>query len=654
LYYAKELFSLLSKAKWHFRLSYSTPLKLTAKKVGSKTRKTKEYFRSLYKEVLGVALEQVPSIEDTAFKLKTVEKVLDYLQIYLENQSIDKGIVSFYERKPEWGSEKNSKEARYTAGSQLSFDVLQSEKNPYVNKLVQDAIYVTPPEYARDMAKCALDAFGSDSRKIDFGDSAIGTGALFLALKKWVDIVNETQNSKYEFNSAIGVDIDKMMAQESFIRYSKRGLAVIYGDAILPNTDLGLARNLMLVNPPYNRHENIPKGYQQRINAFAEKQTGIKILGDAGLYVYHLLIMDKWLGENGVAAWLIPSIFLQSRYGRAVREYLLNNVQMVQLHVYDEEKLQFDNTHISTTIVTFEKKSKVDSANIRISYGDSVMKPLSVFEARSADFEDSLENWRKIIYRTCTSQHKIGISPKIIRFDELFDIKRGLATGANSFFVLDRKKAEQIMIPNFALKPILPKARYLNSLIINAQEDGFPDVSPQLVLIDCDINEKIISQKHPNFFAYLEMAKQKDDDGKSIVDRALVRGRRPWYKQEKREAPPFLLTYMGRKKSKLPPLYFILNRSEATALNTYILLYPKPWLDKLLKEDMSLYENLLSSLNQTAKQIISQQTRIYAGGLQKLEPGELKGLSLIDIPSKIAQAFEHNKNDFGGFFHSQG
>jgi len=489
------------------------------------------------------------------------------------------------------------------------------------------------------MAFSALQAFSDDSIQIDFGDSAIGTGALFLALKQYLEFYNHKCGTNFNFLSAVGVDIDKDMAEEAFVRYSKRGLSIIYGDSISPGINLGPLRNLMLVNPPYNRHENIPREYRLEIARLAKKQTGIKVKGDSGLYVYHLLIMDKWLAYEGIAVWLLPTIFLQSRYGDAIRNYLLNNVDLISLHIYDDEKQQFANISISTTIVTFKKRLTDNSNTVSISYGESAISPSFQFSVNKQYLFEEKINWRNAIYNSNNSTVLNDVSNHI-KFDDIFDIKRGIATGANDFFVMDRQKAKQLNIPNDVLIPLLPKARNLNSLIINQDNDGYPNLSPQLVLIDTDIDEKQIRRKHPDFFEYLQKAKIKDENGKSIIDRALVKGRTPWYKQERRNAPLYLLTYMGRNKKDLPPLYFILNRSKAIALNTYILLYPKNWLMELLMEDMNLQEIFLVTLNKTAEQIISQQARIYSGGLQKIEPGELKRLSIIDLPKEISDAYD--------------
>lgn len=521
--YAKKLYSLLAKRGWHFKLSFEESRRLTEKTIGSKTPNDLflQNIELLFKEILGKSVSEfLKNNIDNDSKLGLIKKILDQLYKYLSVHSIDKKIESYYKDQesinnlPSYIDE--SKNSTYVE-NYLSVNPLFFDNTP-VEKPVPDAIFVTPPEYARDMAKCALDAFGNDSRKIDFGDSAVGTGALFLALKNLLYETNEAKNTKYEISSAIGIDIDEKMAKEASFRYGKRGLAIIYGDSISPDINLGSQRNLMLVNPPYNRQEHIPKKYRLQARQLAKEQTGINIMGDAGLYVYHLLIMDKWLSKDGVAVWLLPSFFLQSKYGEAVRQYLLNKVQLIRLHIYNDKKLQFENFYISTTIVIFKKEIPEESVGIIVSYGESMVKPSFNAMVDRKSFLETSGNWRKIVNRTNENQDLNNCDSKQIKFEDLFDIKRGLATGANSFFVMKRIEAEKRGIPDFALKPLLPKARYLNSLIINSQDDGYPDVEPQLVLIDCNLDEEIIRKKYPDFFNYLQVAKEKGKDGKSILN----------------------------------------------------------------------------------------------------------------------------------------
>lgn len=621
--YAKKVYQLLASEKWHFKLSFDKPRKLTEQKVGIKTYE-KPDFESVFKEVIGEGYQNfLKNYEkNIEIKLKLMEKVLYQLNLYIKSSKVE-SVESFYDGEMLW-RENNDVKQEYRQ-MRFRFDPLSIEDTPVmIRKPVTDAIYITPPEYARDMVECGMVALGDNVKEIDFGDSAIGTGTLFLALRRWVD---EKQRVGYRIRSAIGIDIDKKMVEEAYVRYHKRGLEVIYGDALLSGIDLGEKRNLMLVNPPFNRYEEIPKDYREEIHRIAKEQTGIDVASNAGLYVYHLLIMDKWLCNDAVAVWLLPSIFMQVKYGEAIRTYLLNNVQLIKIHIYNEEIEQFDNTNVSTAIVVFRKKKSEEKEKILISYGASMNHPINYRYVERDMLLESMDNWRAISNRN----ESWDMLQKRVTFNDLFEIKRGVATGANSYFVMTREKATRLQIPDIALKPLIPKARYLKSLVIEKTEDGYPDVDPQWVIIDCDLDETVIKKLYPCFYDYLQLAKVKGDDGIAIVDRALIKKRKPWYKQEKRDPPAFLLTYMGRNKENLPPLYFIWNKSQAIALNTYLLLYPRQWLrDKFLENPM-MYEVVLNALNKSAEEIISTRTRIYSGGLNKIEPNELRNMPVMGL-----------------------
>lgn len=621
--YANKLYQILVSRKWHFKLIFDGPRKLTEQKVGIKNHE-KPDFQAIFKEVIGEGYQKfLGNYENNRMiKLELMEKVLQKLDLYLKNNKTEP-VESFYSGK--LLLRDNSVEKQKYKQMENIFNPFSVKGGPVIpRKPVKDAIFITPPEYARDMVECGLSTLGNDIREIDFGDSAIGTGNLFLALRRWI---NEKQHYGYRVRSAVGVDIDKRMAEEAYVRYHKRGLKVIYGDALLSDIDLGKKRNLMLVNPPFNRHEQIPSDYRKVIYKIAKEQTGISVAGNAGLYVYHLLIMDKWLCKNAVAVWLLPAIFMQTKYGMAIRTYLLNNVQLIKIHVYNEEIEQFDNTHVSTSIVVFRKGNSEERTRILISYGASMEHPISCKYVQRDMLLKNIDNWRRI----SNENNLCDVKKNEIIFNDLFEIRRGVATGANSFFVMTREKAMRLKIPDIALKPLIPKARYLKSLVIEDKEDGYPDVDPQLVLIDCDLDETIIQELYPSFYDYLQLAKVKGDNGVAIVDRFLIRNRQLWYKQEKREPPTFLLTYMGRNKENLPPLYFIWNKSQAIALNTYLLLYPRQWLiDKFIKNP-KLYEIVLKALNTSAEKIVSTRTRIYSGGLNKIEPNELRKMPVIGL-----------------------
>lgn len=623
--YAKHLFQKLKKINWNVRLSFDSPEKLKEKKLGTRIGSLNNYSR-LYQEIIGQTLPSddvlQKEINDNSYVY--ADRILEKLKSYLDKTPTIERFNPVLDKKHSALSEYDK------------YFISNSTKH---NKPVKDAIYVTPPEYSKDMAICALDAI-KGTTTINFGDSSIGTGSLFLALYRLIaeHNIDNTNSNNISIKSAIGIDIDQEMASDASMRFWQRGLIIYLDDAITSSNFSDSSRNLMMVNPPYNKSNEIPGNYKKVISNLAKKATGIDVSAKAGLYVYHMLIMDKWLAKNGIGVWLIPTVFLQADYAIALRKYLTNNVQLLRLHVYNEEQRQFENAMVATTIVVFKKCTPSKNAIVEVSHGENLGDNSVPRGIPFSKFIENIDNWRALVFAQKNKQ--VPSNEQNIPFSELFDAKRGIATGANKYFVLEFNKAKELGIPDCALKPVLPKARFINSNTIQSLPDGYPDVSPKLALIDCDLDEITIKQKYPLFYDYLQKAKQKDDNGRRIIDRTLVKARSPWYKQESRNAPMFFLTYMGRPKSNLPTLYFLFNKSKAIALNTYIMVYPKPWLFDLLCNNDELCMHLLECLNDVGSYDLLQNSRVYSGGLMKLEPGTLKKIKLSNLPKQIIDAYK--------------
>jgi hypothetical protein len=104
----------------------------------------------------------------------------------------------------------------------------------------------------------------------------------------------------------------------------------------------------------------------------------------------------------------------------------------------------------------------------------------------------------------------------------------------------------------------------------------------------------------------------------------LASRRVPWYSQERRDPAPFLSTYMGRSRGRAgKPFRVIWNQSLAVAANVYLMLYPKPALQKSLSADRSLFAKIFAALSAIDESTFTGEGRVYGGGLYKLEPAEL-------------------------------
>jgi hypothetical protein len=179
-------------------------------------------------------------------------------------------------------------------------------------------------------------------------------------------------------------------------------------------------------------------------------------------------------------------------------------------------------------------------------------------------------------------------------------------------------EADHWEIPREFLKPILPSPRYLSEDVIYATLDGFPSVFPQLYLLDCTEPESEIRARWPRFYEYLEKGRADNIHASYLTSR-----RSPWYSQERRPPAPFLFTYMGRSSNGKGPFRFVWNRSQATAHNVYLMLYPKGPLRSALEHHPELEANVFQALQHIRPEQITTEGRVYGGGLHKVEPKEL-------------------------------
>ena len=169
------------------------------------------------------------------------------------------------------------------------------------------------------------------------------------------------------------------------------------------------------------------------------------------------------------------------REGQPWRTYVNVRIEGDMLPVGVDGVECLDNDYIR--LKALQKKSE-EKEKILISYGASMNHPINYRYVERDMLLESMDNWRAISNRN----ESWDMLQKRVTFNDLFEIKRGVATGANSYFVMTREKATRLQIPDIALKPLIPKARYLKSLVIEKTEDGYPDVDPQWVIIDCDLD----------------------------------------------------------------------------------------------------------------------------------------------------------------------
>jgi adenine-specific DNA-methyltransferase len=483
--------------------------------------------------------------------------------------------------------------------------------------------FSTPYLLARQIVARSL-AELPPSTEVSFLEPALGSGVFYSALMQ--------EARDHTILNAVGVEADKAYAGIAKKLFNAVGFEVILQDffAFARRPENHSRFNLLCTNPPYVRHHHIEPSLKVELQALVRDSLGLKISGLTGLYVYFVLLADKLLADGGVASWLIPSEFLYVNYGQPLRDYLSKHVTLLNIHQFNPESVQFDDALVSSCVVTYKKTKPSGATSFTFSFGGSLTTPE---ETKTIDLtgRDSAQKWGLLHFE----EENLAGSMKDTLGD-FFEIRRGIATGANEFFIIGPDTIKEYTIPKQFLKPMLPSPRYLLQDVIEAEPDGTPRIDNLKFLLDCNLPPNVVKERYAGLWSYFQKGKKQ-----GFHERYLCASKEVWYFQEKRAPSLFMATYMGRTNGNgQAPIRFFLNHSKAIGTNVFLHLYPKTALMNLLNENPERMKELLDLMNAIPLQEFLRVGRAYGGGLHKVEPGELKNLAFSHLPDWMTGAVE--------------
>ena len=455
-----------------------------------------------------------------------------------------------------------------------------------------------------------------------------------------------------------GIDINPFPAQLSSMNLAVRNLRVRSkhinlfpmdffrvkpGMALLPKEF-----DAVTTNPPYTRQEEME--YKDRIREIAltySDGSKIELGARAGIYAYFFTHSAKFLRDKGRMGYITANTWLDVGFGKGLKKFFLDYFKI--LVVLEFDAAVFGRALVNTCVVILEKEkveserkknlvrfarlkkkkdiTKVVAAllNVKRSYEDDGIK-ISI--QKQSELE-SKERWGKFI-RAPSVYFNILKNPKIAQLGKIAKIKRGMVTGYNDFFILDKGKLKVWGIEENYLQPMVTSIRELTNVELLPN-----DISHQVLMVH-DAKEELIGKKVLHYIQHGEEIEVTTKRGTRIAT-AAVKGlnnlktcsqREIWYDLGKHEPPPIISPYLMWDR-----VVFAHNKAKALAPNTLHYVYPKHSKD---------VQFLLGVLNSTLVALLLELTgRSYGGGVLKIEAYELKMLPVIN-PGKVSAA-EKNK-----------
>jgi hypothetical protein len=282
--------------------------------------------------------------------------------------------------------------------------------------------FATPLPLADSMVATARALF-PDCFPVRFLDPALGTGAFFSS------VLNNY--GRKGVASACGFEIDKRLASIAKRLWKPLGLDLQQTDFTIaspPRSEIEKA-NLIVCNPPYVRHHHLSAVAKETLKRLTAPM-GFSVSGLMGLYGYYLLLADKWLVDNGAAIWIVPSELLDVNYGTVLKRYLTERVITIRIHRFDAADVQFNDALVTSVILCFRKTPPSTDSVIEFTAGGTLLRPSFKRSVMTSDV-DAFDKWAKYFRKP----ELVKLTRDKTTLRDLFDIKRGLATGSNEFFI---------------------------------------------------------------------------------------------------------------------------------------------------------------------------------------------------------------------------
>lgn len=377
----------------------------------------------------------------------------------------------------------------------------------------------------------------------------------------------------------------------------------------------------IVANPPYIRHHRIDEQTKRFLKQLTGRIAGISIDGRAGLHIYFLMQALHLLEVGGRLAFLVPADICEGKFSKKLWKWVAENFHIEGVATFSEDAAPFPTVDTNALIVFIKNETpqshfawvKVQQRGGELLHlvknGFVCQKSAAIFLQKRMLTEALATGFSRPPNHAPVSRHQLS---------DFATVMRGIATGANDFFFLTQAQADKFGLPPEFFKKTVGRTRDVEGDTLNTDD---------MVRLDKAGRPTLLLSVETPFESLPDSARQYLQMGEDLElpKRALIRQRKPWYKQEKRAVPEMLFAYLGRRSTR-----FIKNEAKVLPLHCLHCVYTK-------SKDPQQIHALWQALNHPDTLAnLHFVSKSYGSGALKAEPQNLAQLS---IPDHIVEKF---------------
>lgn len=432
-------------------------------------------------------------------------------------------------------------------------------------------------------------------------DPAFGLGAFYLASRAMSHTV-----------AFRGSEVDSTILNFWRARTQAPNLSLSHEDYL---QKWGQHHPAIVCNPPYMRFQKF-LSRDQVFKAF-NQHIGLHVSGYTNIASAFLMKSISELTTGGRLAYIMPLEFLNTGYGTLVKEYMLRQGRIHAIVRLDCEKDVFPDITTSIGIILFEKTLSPDVTRYY------VIRQLEELETLLQRQPENIVSQQELRAQEKWLKHFEPYALKVraeclVPLSTYGAFSRGIATGANEFFVLKPSQIASIGLARTEVVGCITKSSQVkHSFFTDHHWNNL--VSRDAAVFLLNLNTRL-SLHGVEYIRYGEK--------EGFNNRYLTRARKPWYRIESRRPAPIWFGVFSRDGYKV-----VRNYTGALNLTCFHGFQPNLFGAQFV-DHLFLY--LTSS---AGRKILDLNMRQYGDSLDKFEPNDLNQALVpsVDWFSPIAQ-----------------
>ena len=385
----------------------------------------------------------------------------------------------------------------------------------------------------------------------------------------------------------------------------------------------GRTFDVIIGNPPYVRLHTMETA--DRVLARKAVPSTCSLDAKASLWAYFPLHAFKFLSPGGRMGWILPETVLHARYGREVLDWATQNFDKCIAVSLRERCFESEGAKERVVVLLLVGAGGKSAQGVEMVEFGSAQECIACLPKLATTTSPGLPqlNGHAVPHLVsdvaATAAQVLEASEELKRFGDFADVKIGVVTGNNKFFVLDDQQRASAQLNRRHFKRIVSKFTDLgDAMAFSAKSfEKVPNAERKTWLL-CPSPNSVDRR----------LARHLKTYGKTAIDtNRTMEKRSHWQVPVLGEPPDAFFRYMGKIGPRM-----VLNDAGYFCTNTIHRVFFSKGVSKAVQRAICL------SLHSSYSQLYAEfEGRQYGSGVLKFEPSETKRL-LFAINEPLVEA----------------